>query len=61
MIIFCNYFLGLFVETSHLNRSQRFIVKGLDSENAKSKTFVMNDETVSVQDYFQRKYGIVLK
>lgn len=49
------------METSHLNRSQRFIVKGLDSENAKSKTFVMNDETVSVQDYFQRKYGIVLK
>lgn len=52
---------GLFVETTHLNRTQRFIVKGLEIENAKSKTFVLNDQTISVNEYFREKHKIVLK
>lgn len=49
------------METNHGGRQQRFFVKGIDAENAKSKTIVVNDKDITVAEYFRSKYKIQLK
>uniref|UniRef100_A0A915ECS8 Piwi domain-containing protein n=1 Tax=Ditylenchus dipsaci TaxID=166011 RepID=A0A915ECS8_9BILA len=51
---------GLYLETGHLGRFQRFIVHSLDSESANVKTIRIGDAMVTVADYYRSKYNIVL-
>ncbi|KAI1727830.1 piwi domain-containing protein [Ditylenchus destructor] len=54
------FFSGLQVETKHLGRPQRFIVKGLENTSARDKMFEANGSMISVEAYFMQKHNLKL-
>jgi eukaryotic translation initiation factor 2C len=52
---------GLFVETIHLDRLQRFQIKGLDEKNATERTFEYQGVTITVNEYFNTRHKKVLE
>jgi len=54
-------FLGLYVETKHLDHFQRFRIKHLIPQNAETKQILIDEMKVTVAQYYRNKYNIILR
>ncbi|KAI1717042.1 piwi domain-containing protein [Ditylenchus destructor] len=51
---------GLVVETTHGTKTQKFVIHAICRESARNKQIMVNNQTISVEKYFQEKYNQTL-